>query len=161
MGFKLVRVDDRLIHGQIVESWIPNLDIAEVVVVSDELVSDDTRCAIMRFATPDDIDLKIMSVEDAIKYSPAALKSEINILVLFQGLKQVIQLLDGGIKISELNIGGMHYSAGKNQSIGRAIFLSKEDRDYFKDIFSRGIKIEGRGVSSDSSVDIMKVINME
>ena len=142
MAFKLVRVDDRLIHGQIVESWIPNLDIAEVVVVSDELVSDDTRCAIMRFATPDDIDLKIMSVEDAIKYSPAALKSEINILVLFQGLKQVIQLLDGGIKISELNIGGMHYSAGKNQSIGRAIFLVRKIATILKIYLAGGLKLK-------------------
>ncbi len=160
MSIKLVRVDDRLIHGQIVESWIPNLDIAEVVVVSDEIVADETRRAIMRFATPDEVDLKIISVKDAIKYFPEALESDINTLILFQGLKEIIQLLDGGMEINELNIGGMHYSAGKNQSIGRAIFLSAEDCAYFKDIFGRGIKIEGRGVPSDNPVDIMKVINM-
>ncbi len=160
MSISLIRIDDRLIHGQIVESWIPNLNISEIVVVSDEIVEDETRRAIMRFATPDDIDLKIMSVSCAIKYFPEANESKLNILVLLPGLKEIVELLDRGLKVSKLNIGGMHYSAGKNQSIGRAIFLSKKDCDYFKDIFSRGIKIEGRGVPSDSPVDIMKVINM-
>ncbi|MEA3306747.1 MAG: PTS sugar transporter subunit IIB [Elusimicrobiota bacterium] len=161
MAIKLIRVDDRLIHGQIVESWVPNLDIAEIVVVSNEVVEDETRRAIMRFATPEDIDLKIMSVQSVIDYFPKAIESEINVLILFPGLKEFVQLLDGGAKVSELNIGGMHYSAGKNQSIGRAMFLSEEDCAYFKDIFGRGIKIEGRGVPSDSPVDIMKVINMQ
>ena len=160
MSISLVRVDDRLIHGQIVESWVPNLNIGEIVVVSDEIVEDETRRAIMRFATPDDVDLKIMSVQDAIKYFPKALESKINVLILLPGLKEIIRLLDGGLKVDKLNIGGMHYSAGKKQSIGRAIFLSKEDCAYFKDIFSRGIKIEGKGVPSDRPVDIMKVINL-
>ncbi|MBU2530629.1 MAG: PTS sugar transporter subunit IIB [Elusimicrobia bacterium] len=160
MSISLVRVDDRLIHGQVVESWIPTLDITEVVVVSDEIVEDETRKAIMRFATPEDTDLTIMSVQEAIKYLPKVKKSENNVMVLLPGLKEIIQLLDGGLKVDELNIGGMHYSAEKNQSIGRAIFLSQEDCAYFKDIFSRGIKIEGRGVPSDSPVDIMKGINM-
>ncbi len=160
MPITLARVDDRLIHGQIVEAWVPNLDIGEIIVVSDEIVEDETRRAIMKFAIPEDVDLKTMSVQDAIKYFPKANKSEINTLFLFPGLKEIIQLLDGGLKIDKLNIGGMHYSAGKNQSIGRAIFLSKEDCAYFNDIFSRGIKIEGRGVPSDIPVDIMKVINV-
>ncbi|MCG2726583.1 MAG: PTS sugar transporter subunit IIB [Elusimicrobia bacterium] len=160
MSISLVRIDDRLIHGQIVESWIPNLDIGEIVVVSDEIVEDETRRAIMRFATPDNIDLKIMSVQGALKYFQGADKSKINVLILLQGLKEIVELLDGGFKVSKLNIGGMHYSAGKNQSIGRAIFLSNEDCAYFKNISGRGIEIEGRGVPTDSPVDIMKVINM-
>ena len=159
MSLSLIRVDDRLIHGQVVEAWVPALDICEIVVVSDEIVEDDMRKTIMRFATPDDIELKIMSVKDAVNYFPIADKSNLNVFVLVPGLKEIVDLLDGGAKLSDLNIGGMHYSAGKNQSIGRAIFLSDDDSEYLKNIAGRGIKIEGRGVPSDKPVDLMKVIN--
>ncbi len=155
----LYRVDDRLVHGQVVEGWVPHLRAEELAVVSDEIAGDEMRRTIMRFATPDGVDLKIMTVAEAAAYLPEAEKSQRKVLLLLPGLSEAVLLAKGGLKIPSLNIGGMHYSAGKNLSIGKAIFLNDEDCASLKTLSAAGIVIEGRGVPSDSPVDLMEAIS--
>ena len=154
----LYRVDDRLVHGQVVEGWVPHLKAEELAVVSDEISGDEMRRAIMRFATPEGVDLKIMTVAEASAYLPEAAKSPRKVLLLLPGLAEALALSGNGLPIPSLNIGGMHYSAGKNLSIGKAIFLNDEDCAALKALSAAGIKIEGRGVPSDSPLDLMEAI---
>ena len=154
----LYRVDDRLVHGQVVEGWVPHLKAEELAVVSDEISGDEMRRAIMRFATPEGVDLKIMTVAEAAAYLPEAARSPRKVLLLLPGLAEALALSNGGLPIPSLNIGGMHYSAGKNLSIGKAIFLNDEDCAALKALSAAGIKIEGRGVPSDSPLDLMEAI---
>ena len=154
----LYRVDDRLVHGQVVEGWVPHLHAEELAVVSDELAGDEMRRAIMRFATPEGVDLKIMTVDEAAAYLPEAQASRSKVLLLLPGLAEALALSGKGIKIPSLNIGGMHYSAGKNLSIGKAIFLSEADCSALRELSSAGIAIEGRGVPSDKPLNLMEAI---
>jgi mannose/fructose/N-acetylgalactosamine-specific phosphotransferase system component IIB len=154
----LYRVDDRLVHGQVVEGWVPHLRAEELAVVSDEIAGDEMRRAIMRFATPEGVDLRLMTVEEALAYLPEAERSERKVLLLLPGLSEALTLSEKGLKIPSLNIGGMHYSAGKNLSIGKAIFLNDEDCASLRALSAAGIKIEGRGVPSDSPLDLMEAI---
>jgi mannose/fructose/N-acetylgalactosamine-specific phosphotransferase system component IIB len=154
----LYRVDDRLVHGQVVEGWVPHLHAEELAVVSDELAGDEMRRAIMRFATPEGVDLKIMTVDEAAAYLPEAQASRRRVLLLLLGLDEALALSAKGIKIPSLNIGGMHYSAGKNLSIGKAIFLSEADCSALRELSSSGIAIEGRGVPSDKPLNLMEAI---
>ncbi|MBI4801842.1 MAG: PTS sugar transporter subunit IIB [Elusimicrobia bacterium] len=152
MPVTLYRIDDRLVHGQVVESWVPYLKISEIVVVSDEIASDDIRRTIMRFATPEGVELKIFKVQEAFDYLCGA-PAPHNILVLLPGLKEAADLLSKGLKIPRLNIGGMHYCAGKNMSIGKAIFLSDEDCGRLKFLAGAGVGLEGRGVPTDKPIN--------
>jgi len=126
--------------------------------VSDEISGDEMRRAIMRFATPEGVDLKIMTVAEASAYLPEAAKSPRKVLLLLPGLAEALALNGKGLSIPSLNIGGMHYSAGKNLSIGKAIFLNDEDCAALRALSAAGIKIEGRGVPSDSPLDLMEAI---
>lgn len=157
MPISLFRIDDRLIHGQVVEAWVPQLGIGEIVVVSDEIRSDEMRRTIMRFSTPEDVELKIMGVAEAFAYLNGAPPAS-SVLVLLPGLKEAADLISMGLRIGSLNIGGMHYSAGKNFSIGKAIFLSEEDCGYLKTISKAGVELEGRGVPSDKPIDLIAAI---
>ena len=157
MPITLFRIDDRRIHGEVVEAWVPYLGTDEIVVVSDEVSGDEVRRAIMRFSTPDGVELKIMSVADAFKYLNGAPPSG-NILVLLPGLKEAADMISKGLKIRSLNIGGMHYSAGKNFSIGKALFLSEDDRACLKFISDAGVELEGRGVPTDKPINLMEAI---
>ena len=154
----LYRVDDRLVHGQVVEGWVPHLRADELAVVSDEIAGDEMRRTIMRFATPDDVELKIMTVAEAAAWLPEAQSSAHKVLVLLPGLAEALALEEKGLKIPSLNIGGMHYSAGKNLSIGKAIFLNDEDCAALKALAAAGIEIEGRGVPSDTPLDLIAAI---
>jgi PTS system mannose-specific IIB component len=154
----LYRVDDRLVHGQVVEGWVPAMGAQELAVVSDEIAADEMRRIIMRFATPEGVDLKIMTTAEAAAYLPEAEKSPRKVLLLLPGLAEAVALIQKGVKIPSLNIGGMHYSAGKNLSIGKAIFLNDQDCAALKTLSAAGIKIEGRGVPTDSPLDLMASI---
>jgi mannose/fructose/N-acetylgalactosamine-specific phosphotransferase system component IIB len=157
MPITLFRIDDRLIHGQIVEAWVPHLKTDEILVVSDEIASDEVRRTIMRFSTPEGVALKILGIEEAFRYlngSPSAG----SILVLLPGLKEAADMISKGLKIGSLNIGGMHYSAGKNLSIGKAIFLSEEDCSYLKFLSGAGVELEGRGVPTDKPINLMEAM---
>ena len=157
MPVVLYRVDDRLVHGQVVESWVPHLKAGELVVVSDAVAADEVRRAIMRFATPEDVELQILTVQDAFAYLNGAPGAR-NILVLLPGLKEAADLLSKGLQIPSLNIGGMHYSAGKNMSIGKAIFLSDDDCGLLKFLAGAGVELEGRGVPSDRPINPMDAL---
>ncbi len=154
----LYRVDDRLVHGQVVEGWVPHLRAEELAVVSDDIAVDEMRKVIMRFATPEGVDLKILTVKEAAAYLPEAEKTERKVLLLLPGLAEALSLAEKGLKIPSLNIGGMHYSAGKNLSIGKAIFLNDEDCSALKALSAAGIEIEGRGVPSDKPLNLMEAI---
>lgn len=158
MPISLVRVDDRLIHGQVVESWIPHLGINEIIIVSNEVAKDEMRKTIMKFATPENVNLKILDIDSAYEYLLDAQNSPKNILVLLPGLREAVELINKGFKFSSLNVGGMHYSAGKTQSIGKAIFLSTDDCKYLKFIAGTGVKIEGRGVPSDKPINLLEAL---
>ncbi|MFA7009226.1 MAG: PTS sugar transporter subunit IIB, partial [Elusimicrobiales bacterium] len=143
--------------GQVVEAWVPYLRTDEIVVVSDEISFDDVRRTIMRFSTPEGVALKILGVKEAVAYLNGA-PSAGSILVLLPGLKEAADLITSGLKVRSLNIGGMHYSAGKNVSIGKAIFLSAEDCGYLEFISGAGVELEGRGVPTDKPMDLLAAI---
>ena len=158
MPITLYRIDDRLVHGQVVEAWLPHLKAGEIAVVSDDLSRDSVRQVIMRFAAPEGVSLKILAMAEAPGYLSEAEVRGPNVLVLLPGLSEAVELIKGGVKISKLNVGGMHYSAGKNLSIGRAIFLNDADCDALRFLSDSGVLIEGRGVPSDSPLDLIEAI---
>jgi PTS system mannose-specific IIB component len=160
MPIALYRVDDRLIHGQVVEGWVPELKINVIAVISDDIFKDELRKNIMRFSAPENIKLDFLNLESAVNYLKENINSKYNVLVLFSNLKDVVGILESGVEIKSLNIGGMHYSAGKNISLGKAIFLSDEDKDYLRAIEKKGVKIEGRGIPQDTPLDILESINL-
>ena len=160
MPIALYRVDDRLIHGQVVEGWVPELKINVIAVISDDIFKDELRKNIMRFSAPENIKLDFLNLESAVNYLKENMNSKYNVLVLFSNLKDVVEILESGVEIKSLNIGGMHYSAGKNISLGKAIFLSDEDKDYLRAIEKKGVMIEGRGIPQDTPLDILESINL-
>jgi len=70
---------------------------------------------------------------------------------------EVLRLLDAGAKFSTVNVGGLHYTAGKVQ-LGKAIFLSEEDRGALLEIIRRGVRLEGRALPSDKETDLMEML---
>ncbi|MEW5951109.1 MAG: PTS sugar transporter subunit IIB [Elusimicrobiota bacterium] len=159
MAVELLRVDDRLVHGQVVEGWVPELKINEIAVISDEIFSDEIRKSIMRFSVPENVNLIFLKVEEAaenleVKQEDGSLR----VLALFSNLKDAYETLKKMKTVKTLNIGGIHYSAGKNFSLGKAIFLSEEDCFNLRKIDELGVKIEGRGVPHDKPSDILQSI---
>lgn len=153
MPIALVRIDDRLVHGQVVESWIPNVRAQVVAVVSDATSADAVQQALMRLALPPDVRFLALSVRAAVEEFSRADESGQRILVLAPGPREVLALLEGGVRFDSVNVGGLHYSAGRIH-LGKVIFLSEEDRGCLRAIAARQVSLEGRAVPSDAKTDI-------
>lgn len=156
MPIALVRIDDRLIHGQVVESWIPLIHAEKVCVISDSAATDETQKALMELAIPEGVHLEVLSITEATK-SFLSKESAQRILVLAPSPKEILALLEKGVRFAQVNVGGLHYSAGRVQ-LGKVVYISEEDRDALRGILNRGVALEGRGVPSDEPMDIAHLL---
>ena len=152
MPLALARVDDRLIHGQIVQSWLPNMKVDEVLIVSESASKDKMRQKLMRVSLPADFSLEIMDEQTAADYIKQSNK---NIFLIAHTISEIISLINLGIKFVKVNIGGIHYAQGKEQ-ITKNLFLDEQDKENIKILLSEGIKVETNSVPDELSVDIRK-----
>jgi len=157
MSIVLVRIDDRLIHGQVVEGWVPSLSVDHIVVVSDTAAQDPTHIALMEMGLPENVRLEVLSVAQAPKVLKKAAANGTRTMVLLPGPKEAAALVEAGLGVGSVNVGGMHYAAGTYQ-LGKAVFLKEDEIIAMERIAERGVKLEGRAVPSDSPVDIIGVI---
>jgi mannose/fructose/N-acetylgalactosamine-specific phosphotransferase system component IIB len=153
----LVRIDDRLVHGQVVAGWIPYLRTELVIVASDSAAADPTQITLMRLALPDAVALEVLTLEQAAGHP--ALRGGFNkkTLVLAPGPQEVQKLLEAGAVFDFVNVGGLHYTAGRVQ-LGKAIFLSEADKQALREISRRGVKLEGRALPGERALDIVEMI---
>ncbi|MBI3288135.1 MAG: PTS sugar transporter subunit IIB [Elusimicrobia bacterium] len=153
MGVTLVRVDDRLIHGQVVEGWVPFLKCDLVIVVSDAAAADPVQGALMKMALPPAVGLLIVSVSDAPEALASPQLASRRALVLVPSPAEALALVEKGLRVERINVGGLHYTVGKIQ-LGRAVFLDEKDREALRALAARGVRLEGRALPNDPEDDL-------
>ena len=135
MSVVFYRIDDRLIHGQVMTGWSKVYQATRIFVVDDETAGDQFLCQVMKMAVPKDYDVHIYTVEqalEAIRNDPPELRT----IVLSKTPDVMQKLLDGGAPIKELNLGGMGYVAGRKMIL-RNIQVSPEELEQLKAIAAR------------------------
>lgn len=157
MPLSLLRIDDRLIHGQVVEGWLPVLKPGRVLIVSDEAAKDETQIALMEMAMPEEVGLEVLPVEASVSRIREAQEGVESLFVLAPGPAEVLALLESGLELDSVNVGGMHYAAGRYQ-LGKAIFLDEKDVRDMRSIAGHGVRLEGRAVPSDAPEDLCVLI---
>jgi mannose/fructose/sorbose-specific phosphotransferase system IIB component len=160
MSIVLVRIDDRLIHGQIVENWMKLLKINHVIVVNDFVARDQMQKTLFSMAVPDHIKISILTIAETKEAVLNGQFQEDRAMLLFASPQDVLDLINKGVKIEEVNVGGMHYSPEKKQ-IHKAISVSKQDIQAFKELDRLGVRLEARMVPGDEKIDIMRIIKQE
>jgi len=157
----LVRVDDRLIHGQIVETWVPYLNINQIIVADDEVFHDPFKRKIMGMSAPPMAKVLIKTVADAVNYlkndflHPTASLRTIMLLSSIEAAGQAAKL---GLPFNRLNLGNVHYQPGKTQ-ISASISLNRQEVSLLEDINQRGISIFVQPVPRIPPQDIFPLIN--
>ena len=158
MPIILVRIDDRLIHGQVVEGWLRVIRVNHIVVISDQVARDKVQQALLSMAVPSNIKVTNCMVDEAaLKINDSYFESD-RILALLSRPHDVLRLLNAGVKFSSVNVGGMHYSPGKRQIL-RNLSVDDSDLAALKEIRSMGIELEGRVLPSDDRIDIIEAVH--
>ena len=157
MPIVLVRIDDRLIHGQVVVGWAQALRANHIIVVNDEIVKNDMQKFLFRMATPTDINLSVLSVDEAAQKIKERAFDDDTAMLLTKSPEDVYRIVKAGGRIPEVNIGGMHFADDKIQLFD-AIFVDKRDVEMLEKIHGLNIELEVRMVPTDSKKDVMKAI---
>ncbi len=155
-----VRIDDRLIHGQVVVGWRNVLKPQRIMLCSDEVATSDWQKTIYMSAVTNDIAASVLTLKETIAVLHSNQVEKERILLLVDTPKSVVDLVDAGVDIHEVNVGGMHFRAGKNQ-IAPFIFVDEEDIAQFRRLHDKGIKLEGRDVPTRTPIDIAHALRFE
>jgi len=143
-----VRIDSRLVHGQIIESWLPFTNARALVVVNDELAADDLRQQIMSIAIPLGVDIRFAEVSGVAALLRGKNFADADALVLFSSCQDARRAFDAGFAFTRLNLGNLHYGPGKKQ-ICQHIALSKDDEECLGNLKERGVTLDYRCIPSD------------
>ncbi|QGY41135.1 PTS mannose/fructose/sorbose transporter subunit IIB [Pseudodesulfovibrio cashew] len=146
----LVRIDNRLIHGQIIETWLPYTGAETVIVANDELSVDALQQEIMSLAIPQSVTSRFVSIENLAGEMQAIFsgKESASVLVLFSSCPDAKRAYDSGFDFQSLNIGNVHYSPGKKQ-ISPSVALSDDDESCLKQLSRKGVSLDFRCVPND------------
>ncbi|WMC18848.1 MAG: PTS mannose transporter subunit IIAB [Enterobacteriaceae bacterium PSpicST2] len=158
MKIILARIDDRLIHGQIVTRWVKEININRIIVISDEVNNDNIRKTLLTQISPPGITSHVVGIDKAVRVWNNPKYSNDNVMLLFTNPIDVLKVIKMGVIIKSINIGGMSYKKGKIQ-INNIISVDKEDIKAFKKLNSLGIELEVRKISNDNKINIMDLIN--
>jgi len=159
MPFALVRIDDRLIHGQVVVGWVHAVRPDRIILCNDDVANSEwERDLYLNSYTDADVKIDVMSADEAIAYlkSPAFEKEKVILLV--ESPKDAWTLIEKGAPITNINVGGMHYKENAKE-ITSYIFVSEEDIKYLNLFHEKGIKIEARDVPNSKSYDLIERLN--
>jgi PTS system mannose-specific IIB component len=157
MAIALLRIDDRLIHGQVVEGWLPQLKADLVAVVSDAAAADPVQTALMKMALPSAVGLLVLKTADAAAALAAPQAAARRILVLVPGPSEALSLLEHGVAVDRVNVGGLHFTVGKVQ-LGRALFLNDADKKALRAICARGVRLDGRPLPTDVEENLASML---
>ncbi len=159
MDIVLVRVDDRLIHGQILESWIPFIKAQCVVVANDALAGDQFQRAILSMAIPDRIKVRIVPVEETRGLASDPELAGLSTLVIVSSLLDAYRLREADVEFGRLNIGNMKGSETSRQ-ISYSVWISDEDERMIRAMLDQGLAINLQSVPREREIDIRSIIDM-
>jgi fructoselysine and glucoselysine-specific PTS system IIB component len=141
MSLVLVRVDDRLVHGQVMVGWRCHLGASTILVASDRLSASPDSCTLFRLGAPPEVSLVVDTVEGLADRILAGEFDGQRAILLVEGTSDVARLVERGVSFEHLNLGGLRHREGC-LVCAPSICLNRADIDNLRRISGHGIPID-------------------
>lgn len=148
---KLLRVDHRLLHGQVAFSWTQSLGADCILIANDDVPQNDIRKTTIKLAKPQGVKLVIKNIEDSIKALQSGVTDKYKLFIVVESVKDAKALADAYPEIQQINLGGMKVREG-TRNISKAINITSEEEGVIKELVDKGIEVEIRQVPADKKV---------
>lgn len=149
-----VRMDERLIHGQVAGIWAPSLHTQRIIVINDEAAADTLQKSSLRMAAPTSMRLSVLPVESAAKNIRSGKYGKQRLFLVFKNPTDVLRYLKAGGKLTHVNVGNMSYKEG-SKDITKSIKVLDEEIDVFESIAAMDINVTAQLVPNDPVIDFM------
>lgn len=149
-----VRIDNRLIHGQVVEGWLPVLKVSRLVVLDDDCAANPLACAAMALAVPSStsVDVLPLSTVDLRKLEARPEAT----LVLLKEVRFAVRAKERGLSMPVLNLGNVHFVPGRHQ-VAPSVFLSPEEVAALRSLAASGTRVELRALPKDRPAGLEEI----
>jgi len=156
MGLKLVRIDDRLIHGQVVAVWLRSVGADRILIVDDKTAQDAFLKDLMVLAAPQGVPVEVLTAAEGILRATEIAATSERAFVLMKSPVAALQLRKAGVPFDVLNVGGMGHGAGR-RPLYKNISANDEERQAMRDLEAMGTRVELRIVADDRPVPFSSV----
>ncbi|MCD8221347.1 MAG: PTS sugar transporter subunit IIB [Clostridiales bacterium] len=155
MSVELARVDERLVHGQIMTAWVKRFWIRRIMLIDDEIAQDEFMKQLLAMSAPSGVTVEVRSVADAAEN--LKVESSEKTLLLFKEIGGALALIKEGYILKELNIGNIG-STPSRRAITREVYVSEEEKEMLRKLNAAGVNCYIQKLPQDNRVDIMSRI---
>lgn len=141
----LVRVDDRLLHGQIICSWVPFVDADVLIVASDEAAADRDLKDIMGSCAHPGLRVEVKKVDEIAGELASSGTAEGNVILILADLKDALRVYEQGVRFKTLNIGNLHHDSN-GREITPSVIIDDKDEEILERLVADGVGIDIRNV---------------
>ncbi|MCF3944098.1 PTS system mannose/fructose/N-acetylgalactosamine-transporter subunit IIB [Oceanobacillus alkalisoli] len=156
-NIKLIRIDTRLIHGQVITKWLKVAGANRIVIIDDDLSEDDFMADIYVAAAPTGISIEILSVNEATQLWKENELGVGNILLLFKDVESCYNCYKQGFPIQYLQIGGLASAPGR-VTVLRAVSFDKKDVEQLQEMEEGGSDIYLHIIPEEQKVKLENAI---
>ncbi|MGE1032163.1 PTS sugar transporter subunit IIB [Bacillus sp. GKis3/1] len=157
-GIVHIRVDDRLIHGQVATRWATGLRVNRIMIIDDKVAVNDDEKSILRMAAPAGVNTSILTFEKGLNNVKNGNYKGQRVLLIVKTPEILVQLMNGGLALKEVNIGNMSSRPGTTQ-IKKSISMTENEKIAVQQLLSQGVKVTAQMVPEESDASIEGFLN--
>ena len=155
---KLVRIDSRLIHGQVASQWTPKTAAKSIVIIDDATAADSFMSEMLQLACPRNVDVIVYGVEKGVAQYKADKFGNGNVIVLFQNVDNCYRAFKAGFDFTELNIAQIPAGPGRVRLPGTTINMNKSEMSMVEEICNSGVECIMQMTPNESRTPLLPII---
>jgi PTS system mannose-specific IIB component/fructoselysine and glucoselysine-specific PTS system IIB component len=157
VALEVFRIDDRLIHGQVVVGWGQPLELGFILLVDDEVAGSEWEQELYRMGVPPEMSVYFETIEGALeRFAHYAAMPQPGLL-LTGDIYTMGRLVTGGAAITTVNLGGLHHRAGRVPRL-RYVFLTPDEESALSAMAARGVVITAQDVPASAPVPLPEIL---
>ncbi len=157
---KLLRVDHRLLHGQVAFSWTNTIGADAILIANNEVTTNELLKTTMRLAKPVGVKLVMKNVKDSISALNSGVTDKYKLFIIVGSVEDAYKIIKSSIEITELDLGGTKPREGTRQ-ISKAINLTEDEIKQLKELTDEGIDVYVQMIPTDSKESFKNIMNRE
>ncbi len=154
----IFRIDDRLIHGQVLVGWASYYPVKHIVVGNDQIYQSEWEKELLLMTASPNIDVQVLSIEETASYINTHLQDEEVSMVLVSALEDIKKMAEHGLKLKRINVGGIHYCEGRKEYLPY-LFLNKQEVKTFKYLLKKGYQFQCLDIPTSKSYDLASILD--